>query len=73
MSAITSHFAPSAQRARPESEAPKPTARISRDEEFRLALDRYITDYRKHRALMDSGEGNARNKRFPFFWLARPF
>ena len=52
MSAIVSDW------ARAETETP--TARVanrSREEQFRRALERYIADYRKHRAVTDGAAG----------------
>jgi hypothetical protein len=52
MSAIISDWAPT------EIEAPKaPAANRSREEQFHRALESYIADYRKHRALTDDAAG----------------
>ena len=63
MSHTSSDWAPT------EIEAP-PSGRTktrSREEEFSLALERYIADYKRHRAALDREVSSPRNARWSFF------
>jgi hypothetical protein len=63
MSAIISDW------ARAETETPKArVANRSREEQFHCALENYIADYRKHRALTDDAAGG-RDSAWNFWFL----
>ena len=62
MSAIISDWA--------RAETKTPTARVanlSREEQFHCALESYIADYRKHRALTDDAAGGRESASLWFF------
>jgi hypothetical protein len=71
MSAIISESAIISDWVRAETKTPTPrVANRSREEQFHCALERYIVDYRKHRALADDA-ACGRDSAWNFWFLPR--